>query len=98
MKSILIKPILTEKANADSESRNRFAFVVNRNCNKLEIKSAVEKFYGVNVESVRTMRYGGGLARKKYTSRGVSDEGTKLWKKAIITVAEGQTIDLYENI
>ncbi len=98
MKNILIRPLLTEKATADSELRNRFAFVVDRESNKLEIKKAIEKFYGVTIESIRTMRYGGGKPKPKYTTRGVSQQNHKVWKKAIVTVAEGETIDLYENI
>lgn len=98
MNEIIKKPILTEKATADSELNNRFAFVVDRRANKLEIKDAVERLYGVNVESVRTMNYGGGKARRKYTARGIAEQTVSVWKKAIVTVAEGETIDLFENI
>lgn len=98
MKNTIIKPILTEKATVDSELNNRFAFVVSKEANKIEIKAAVEQMYGVSVDSVRTMRYGGGKPNKKYTAKGVSLQRTPLWKKAIVTVAEGETIDLYENI
>lgn len=98
MNNTIVKPILTEKATLDSEVNNRFAFVVDRNANKIQIKDAVEKLYGVTVDSVRTMRYGGGKPKKKYTAKGVSVQAVPLWKKAIITVAEGETIDLYENI
>lgn len=55
--SILIKPIITEKATNDSELFNRYAFVVDKNANKLEIKSAVESAYGVSISSVRTLNY-----------------------------------------
>ena len=98
MNNIIKKPILTEKATYDSEMNNRFAFVVDRRANKLEIKDAVERLYGVSVESVRTMNYGGGKPRKKYTARGIAEQTISVWKKAIVTVAEGETIDLYENI
>ena len=98
MKNCIKEPILTEKATLDSELNNRFAFVVDKDANKLEIKAAIEKLYGVNVEKVRTMRYGGGKAKRKYTSRGITSQSIPLWKKAIIQVAEGETIDLYENI
>ena len=96
--SIIKKPILTEKATADSESKNRFAFVVDRGANKLEIKSAIEKMYGVNVTDVKTMVYGGGKGKRKYTSRGIAEQSNPVWKKAVVSVAEGETIDLYENI
>ncbi|MGB1103268.1 MAG: 50S ribosomal protein L23 [Crocinitomicaceae bacterium] len=98
MNSMIKKPLLTEKATLDSEVNNRYAFVVDRRANKLEIKDAIEKQYGVTVEKVRTMRYGGGKPKQKYTTRGISQESKPLWKKAIITVAEGEMINLYENI
>jgi len=98
MNSIIKKPILTEKATIDSEENNRFSFVVDRKANKIEIKSAIENLYGVSIEKVRTMTYGGGKAKTKYTSRGVAQQTNSIWKKAVVTVAEGETIDLYENI
>ena len=98
MNSIIKKPILTEKATMDSEMNNRFAFVVDKEANKIEIKKEVERIYGVSVEKVRTMRYGGGKAKRKYTAKGISEQRNPLWKKAIVTVSEGETIDLYENI
>lgn len=98
MNSIIKKPLLTEKATLDSELNNRYAFVVDRRANKLEIKDAIEKQYSVTVENVRTMTYGGGKPKKKYTSRGISEQSKPVWKKAIVTVAEGQDINLYENI
>ena len=98
MNATIIKPLLTEKTTADSESNNRFAFVVDRRANKIEIKKAVEAAYNVSVESVRTMTYGGGKAKRKYTARGISEQTVSIWKKAIVTVAEGQEINLYENI
>ncbi|MEX1001213.1 MAG: 50S ribosomal protein L23 [Crocinitomicaceae bacterium] len=98
MNSIIKKPILTEKATLDSELNNRFSFVVDRKANKLQIKSAVEELYGVTVDKVRTANYGGGKAKRKHTAKGVAEQTQSVWKKAIITVAEGETIDLYENI
>jgi len=98
MKAIIKKPLLTEKATNDSELNNRFTFVVDVNANKIEIKKAVEDMYGVTIDKVRTMRYGGGKSKVKYTSKGISYQRTKLWKKAVVQVAEGETIDLYDNI
>jgi|SRR5687767_10930441 large subunit ribosomal protein L23 len=98
MSNIIIKPILTEKATNDSETKNRFAFVVARGANKIEIKSAIEKMYGVHVKGVRTATYGGGKPKKKFTSKGVSEAANPVWKKAVVSVAEGETIDLYDNI
>lgn len=98
MNGIIKKPLLTEKATFDSEMNNRFTFVVDKKANKIEIKKAIEEMYGVTIDKVRTMRYGGGKAKVKYTSRGISHATVKLWKKAIVEVAEGETIDLYDNI
>jgi large subunit ribosomal protein L23 len=98
MNNIIKKPILTEKATIDSEMNNRFSFVVDKSANKIEIKKEIERIYGVSVENVRTMRYGGGKAKRKYTAKGIALQGIPLWKKAIVTVSEGETIDLYENI
>ncbi len=98
MNSIIKKPILTEKATMDSEMNNRFAFVVDRRANKIEIKNAIEKLYGVSVEKVRTMTYGGGKPNRKYTAKGIAEQKNSVWKKAIVTVAEGEEINLYENI
>lgn len=98
MNNIIKKPILTEKATLDAEVNNRFSFVVDKNANKIEIKKEIERIYSVSVENVRTMRYGGGKAKRKYTAKGVALQSIPLWKKAIVTVSEGETIDLYENI
>lgn len=98
MKNIIKKPILTEKATNDSELNNRFSFVVDRRANKIEIKKSIENLYGVSIEKVRTMTYGGGKAKSKYTAKGITVQTIPVWKKAIVTVAEGETIDLYENI
>ena len=95
--SILIKPIITEKATNDSEVLNRYAFVVNANANKIEIKEAVEATYGVSVEKVRTMIYP--VKRStKYTKKGVVQSTVSGYKKAIVDVAEGENIDFYSNI
>ena len=97
MKTIIKKPIITEKATGASEKFNRFSFVVDREANKLEIKGAVEKLYGVQVTEVRTMNYGGGKSSVKYTNKGIVEQRSKQWKKAIVTVAAGETIDLFNN-
>ena len=95
--SILIKPIITEKATNDSELFNRYAFVVNKKANKLEIKNAVEKAYGVTIENVRTMNYP--VQRNtKYTKSGIVQAMKGGYKKAIVQLAEGESIDFYSNI
>ena len=80
-----------------SEKQNRFTFVVDKGANKIEIKKAVENMYGVQITKVRTMTYGGGKSSVKYTNKGIVEQPNNPWKKAIVTVAEGETIDLFNN-
>lgn len=96
MSTIIKKPIITEKATAGNDA-GVYAFEVARTANKLEIKSAVEKMYGVTVTNVRTSTYGGGKSSVKYTNRGIVEQPNKVWKKALVTVATGETIDLFNN-
>ncbi|MEN9301860.1 MAG: hypothetical protein RL264_289 [Bacteroidota bacterium] len=97
MQSIIKKPIITEKATKASEVTNSYAFEVDRKANKFEIKNAVEKMYKVHVTDVRTLNYGGGKSSVKYTNKGIVEQRSKQWKKAIVTVAVGETIDLFNN-
>ena len=94
---ILIKPIVTEKMTNLGTDLNRYGFVVQKRANKIQIKQAVEKMYGVTVESVNTMRYGG-KAKSRFTKSGVITGKTKSFKKAIVTLSEGEMIDFYSNI
>jgi len=91
---ILIKPILSEKANKISEKQNRYSFVVDKKANKLEIKKAVEQFYGVQVSEVNTIIMPS-KAKAKYTKAGFIVGRKSAKKKAIVTIAEGETIDIY---
>lgn len=94
---ILIRPIITEKATSDSEDNNRFAFVVDKKANKVQIKQAVQEVYGVGVENVRTMIVPG-KKKTRYTKNGIVSGNTGSYKKAIVEVRSGETIDLYSNI
>ncbi len=94
---VLIKPILTEKANAQQEKLKRYAFKVNRKANKLEIKKAVEDFYGVAVVNVNTL-VAPGKNKTRFTKAGYIKGVRPAYKKALVTLAEGDTIDLYANI
>jgi len=95
---ILVKPILTEKQTAISEQfPNRYGFRVSPRANKVEIKNAVEEIYGVKVESVNTMNYAG-KRKSRYTKSGVISGKTSAYKKAIVTLKEGEVIDLFSNI
>ena len=95
---ILIKPLITEKMTAVTEKfPNRYGFVVDKNAKKSQIKKVVEEMYDVNVESVHTMNYMG-KRKVRYTKTGFREGRSNNFKKAIITVAEGETIDFYSNI
>ena len=94
---ILIKPILTEKANAQQDKLHRYAFKVARKAIKLEIKKAIETFYGVTVTKVNTS-VSPGKNKSRFTKAGVISGRKPSYKKAYVTVAEGENIDLYSNI
>ena len=95
--NILIKPIVTEKMTAQSERFNRYGFVVDKRATKDQIKRAVESLYSVSVDTVNTMIYGG-KKKSRYTKSGVIAGKTNSYKKAIVTLVEGDTIDFYSNI
>jgi large subunit ribosomal protein L23 len=95
--SIIIKPIITEKITKESEISNRFGFVVSRKANKVEIKKAVEAAYGVNIVAVNTMNVRPDRTTK-FTKSGIINGKSNAYKKAIVQVQEGETIDFYNNI
>ncbi len=95
--SIIIKPVITEKMTSLGEKLNRFGFIVQKTANKLQIKEAVEEIYGVEVKSVNTMNYSG-KTKSRSTKAGLITGKSKSYKKAIVTLAEGETIDFYSNI
>jgi large subunit ribosomal protein L23 len=95
--NILIKPIITEKMTGLGEKLNRYGFVVEKSANKIQIKKAVEELYGVDVQAVNTINYSG-KEKSRYTKTGLIGGRTRARKKAIVTLAEGETIDFYSNI
>ena len=95
--SIIIKPIITEKITKDGEVFNRFGFIVDKRANKIQIKNAVEAAYNVSVAEVNTMNYRADRS-VKYTKSGLISGKTSAYKKAIVQVKEGETIDFYNNI
>ena len=97
LSEVLIKPILSEKANTQQEKLRRYAFRVAKKANKLEIKKAVENFYGVTVVDVNTV-VAPAKSKTRYTKAGFISGQKPAYKKAFVTVAEGETIDLYSNI
>ncbi|MBA3681394.1 MAG: 50S ribosomal protein L23 [Bacteroidetes bacterium] len=94
---ILVKPIITEKMTAQAEKLNRYGFVVAKEANKLEIKGAIEKMYGVKVDSVNTQQYVGKV-KTRNTTRGVAIGRVNRYKKAIVTLKQGEIIDFYASI
>ena len=97
LSDVLIRPVLSEKINKQTEKMNRYAFVVGRKANKLEIKKAIESFYGVTVTNVNTS-VSPGKNKSRFTKAGVISGRKPSYKKAFVTVAEGENIDLYSNI
>lgn len=94
--SVLKKPLVTEKVSALNE-KGKYGFIVDIEANKVEIKKAVEKQYGVTVESVNTMRMMG-KQKSRFTKAGVLTGRKPNFKKAIVTLAEGDIIDFYSNV
>ncbi|MFB1023041.1 MAG: 50S ribosomal protein L23 [Vicingaceae bacterium] len=95
--STLKKPVITEKMTSLTEKFNRYGFVVDHTANKLQIKDAVQNMYGVSVDKVNTMNYKG-KHKTRYTKTGWVEGRTNKFKKAIITLSEGDSIDFYSNI
>ncbi len=93
----LKKPILTEKASMLTEKQNRYVFQVDHRANKLQIKSAIEKMYNVNVKAINTMVVFGKM-KSRNTKAGMVTGNAAKYKKAIITLKEGEIIDFYSNI
>jgi len=96
--SVIVKPIFTEKQTALTDKfENRFGFIVAPSANKVDIKNAVEALYNVHVERVNTMKYDGKV-KSRYSKSGVVFGRTSAYKKAIVTLKKGETIDLFSNI
>ena len=93
----LIKPVITEKMNKLTEKLNRYGFVVARGANKLQIKEAVEKTYGVTVEAVNTQNYIGKF-KSRNTKNGIVSGIANRHRKAVVTLKKGESIYLYNNI
>ena len=95
--SVIIKPIVTEKLTKDGEVFNRFGFIVEKTANKVQIKKAVETAFGITVVAVRTMNCRADRS-VKYTKSGLISGKTNAYKKAVVQVKEGESIDFYTNI
>jgi large subunit ribosomal protein L23 len=95
--SIIIKPVITEKMTSQSDKFNRYGFYVTRQSNKIEIRNAVEKMYNVTVTDVRTINTAGKVKRRM-TRSGVMQGRVGKYKKAIVSLKQGDAIDFYSNI
>ena len=95
--TVILKPIITEKMTQLGEKLNRYGFMVDRRANKLQIMQAIKDLYGVDVASVNTMIFSG-KNKSRFTKSGVISGRTNTYKKAIVTLAKGETIDFYSNI
>ena len=95
--AVIIKPLVTEKMTNITEKQNKFGFIVRPDANKIEIKKEVEELYNVTVTAVNTCIYAG-KNKSRYTRSGLIKGRTNAFKKAIVTLKEGDTIDFYRNI
>lgn len=94
---LLIRPIYTEKLARLQEAENKYGFEVDRNANKIEIVKEIESRFEVKVKSITTMLVRGKI-RQQMTKAGRFYGRRPDWKKAIVTLAEGEKIDLFENV
>ncbi len=97
MATVLVKPVITEKSTRLGEKNNTYAFRVDKEANKLEIKKAVEAYYNVQVENVNTT-VNVGKKKVRYTKKGVAAGMKPSYKKAYVTLKAGETIDFYGNV
>lgn len=96
--AFIIKPLVTEKMTKITEKKpHRYGFVVRPEANKLQIKGEIEALYHVTVVDVNTMRYAGKRS-SRYTKAGLVRGQKNAYKKAVVTLKDGETIDFYSNI
>jgi large subunit ribosomal protein L23 len=93
VRNIIIRPVVTERSTIDSDERGAYTFIVDKGANKIEIRNAVEKLFGVKVDAVRTMNYRGKVRRL-----GTNIGKRASYKKAVVKLAEGERIDVYEGV
>jgi large subunit ribosomal protein L23 len=92
-RSIILKPLVTEKGSRLREAGNKYLFQVARDANRIEIKQAVKQIFNVKVKDVRTL-----VVHGKVKRMGVFSGKRPDWKKAVVTLEEGQSIDLFEQV
>ena len=93
---VLVRPLLTEKMLKLQESEGKYAFVVDQDANKIEIKREVEKKFDVTVDNVNTISVKG-KRKQRNTGRGITHGKRPSWKKAIVKLREGDSIDFFEG-
>lgn len=96
-RTIIKKPLISEKTNTASEKLGRYSFVVDKDANKIEIKNSIEKMYNVNVDKVWTQNYIGKI-KTRNTRKGPVTGLVNRYKKATVSLAQGEVIDFYSNI
>ncbi len=96
-KTILVKPIITEKAELLTDRNNQYSFVVDKKANKIEIKKAIEKMYSVTVADVNTMVMPA-KAKRRNTRTGIIKGQVSSYKKAVVKLADGEEIDFFGDI
>lgn len=97
MRNILIRPLITEKMTEVTESQNKYGFIVDVNANKIQIAKAIEERFDVNVTAVNTMKYKG-KTKTQFTRKGKFEGKTSQFKKAIVSLKDDQTIDLFGEV
>lgn len=95
--SVIKRPVITEKYSAMGEKLNKYGFIVDKKASKESIKKEVEKLYGVEVVQINTIIYGG-KPKTRYTKKNILKGRTRGYKKAVVTIKEGQVIDFYSNL
>jgi large subunit ribosomal protein L23 len=91
-REIIVKPVVTERSTELADDRGAYTFIVNKTANKIEIRNAIESLFGVKVKDVRTANY-----RGKWRRVGSAYGKKAAYKKAIVTLADGERIDVYEG-
>lgn len=94
---VLVKPLITEKMSLLGERVGQYGFVCDVKATKSEIKAEIESLYSVEVDKIRTLVVAG-KRKMRFTKSGVSNGRTSNYKKAIVSLKDGQTIDFYESI
>ncbi len=92
LRDTVIRPLITEKSSAAYQTRKEYAFEVHPEANKHQIRNALELQFGVHVTAVRTMQM-----RRREVSRGRIRGNTPRWKKAIVTLKEGESLPIFEG-